>query len=104
LGPLANEAIATLLKWNEYVKTTVPKDRLLVMELKEGWEPLCKFLDVPVPDEPLPRANDALAAERTAKIIFGQLLLIWLGIFSVIGLFGFGISRLCLPVLPRVVL
>ena len=25
----------------------------------EGWEPLCEFLGVPVPDEPLPHANDA---------------------------------------------
>ena len=26
--------------------------------MKEGWEPLCKFLEVPVPKEPMPRSND----------------------------------------------
>jgi Sulfotransferase domain len=36
----------------------VPADRLLVWEVPEGWEPLCEFLDVPVPDERLPHAND----------------------------------------------
>ena len=25
---------------------------------KDDWEPLCKFLDVPVPDEAFPRTND----------------------------------------------
>ena len=42
---------------NEEVKRTVPADRLLVYSVKEGWEPLCKFLGVPVPDVPFPRVN-----------------------------------------------
>ena len=28
---------------------TVPAERLLVWDPKEGWEPLCEFLEVPVP-------------------------------------------------------
>ena len=40
------------------VKRTVPPERLLVWEVTEGWEPLCEFLEVDVPDEPLPHAND----------------------------------------------
>jgi len=80
--------------WNEEVKRTVPKERLLVMDLKEGWEPLCGFLDVPVPDTPLPRANDAAAAEKAAKTIFGQLLMIWAGIFSASGLFLYALWKL----------
>jgi len=43
---------------NEAVKATIPADQLLVFEVKEGWEPLCEFLDAPVPDEPFPRTND----------------------------------------------
>ena len=42
---------------NEEVKRTIPADRLLVYEVKEGWEPLCNFLGVPVPAEPFPRIN-----------------------------------------------
>ena len=44
--------------WVAYVKRTVPEDRLLVFNVKEGWEPLCKFLDLPIPDQPFPRTND----------------------------------------------
>ncbi|CAG5079281.1 Oidioi.mRNA.OKI2018_I69.PAR.g9215.t1.cds [Oikopleura dioica] len=39
------------------VKEVVPEDRLLVWNIKEGWEPLCKFLDRPVPNSPIPHDN-----------------------------------------------
>lgn len=39
------------------VKRVVPSDKLLVFNVKEGWEPLCKFLGVEVPDTSFPRAN-----------------------------------------------
>ena len=37
----------------------MPPERLLVYEVKEGWEPLCRFLGVPVPQTPFPHVNDA---------------------------------------------
>lgn len=52
---------AAMHRWNEKVKRDIPADRLLVWEPREGWEPLCDFLEVPIPDEPLPNANDTLA-------------------------------------------
>jgi hypothetical protein len=42
---------------NERVKATIPSLRLLVFEASQGWEPLCRFLNVPVPAEPYPRVN-----------------------------------------------
>ncbi|WP_295671278.1 sulfotransferase family protein [uncultured Mucilaginibacter sp.] len=44
-------------QWNEQVKNTVPAHRLLVYNVAEGWGPLCKFLDVPVPAAPFPQTN-----------------------------------------------
>jgi hypothetical protein len=44
-------------RWNASVIAEVPPDRLLVFEAKQGWEPLCTFLGVPVPDVPYPRLN-----------------------------------------------
>jgi hypothetical protein len=43
---------------NEEVKSVVPPERLLVWQVSEGWEPLCEFLGVEVPSEPLPHEND----------------------------------------------
>jgi hypothetical protein len=45
-------------RWNDEVKSTVPPERLLVWEPKDGWEPLCEFVGVDVPDEELPNVND----------------------------------------------
>lgn len=43
---------------SDTVRNTIPSRQLLVFEVKNGWEPLCEFLDKPVPDEPFPRTND----------------------------------------------
>lgn len=56
-------------KWNEEVIRTVPKEKLLVFESKHGWEPLCKFLGVPVPAEPYPRVNDTQEFNSRRKFI-----------------------------------
>jgi hypothetical protein len=40
-----------------YIKATVPADRLLGWNLKEGWEPLCKCLGKPIPDKRIPHDN-----------------------------------------------
>jgi len=42
---------------NAAVKAAVPPDRLLVYEVAQGWEPLCRFLGVAVPATPFPRVN-----------------------------------------------
>ncbi len=52
------DAISTFERWNQEVKEYVPADRLLVWDVKEGWEPLCRHLGVAVPDAPFPRVND----------------------------------------------
>ncbi|KAK7432947.1 hypothetical protein QQZ08_000418 [Neonectria magnoliae] len=41
------------------IRGLVPKDRLLEWTVEDGWEPLCKFLNKPVPDEPFPLVNTA---------------------------------------------
>jgi hypothetical protein len=52
----------------DYLERTVPKDRLVYFDVKEGWEPLCKALDVPVPHGvEFPRMNDGAAMEDFAK-------------------------------------
>jgi hypothetical protein len=57
-----DDAFAALMEnWNEQVIRTVPPERLLIWQPCDGWEPLCEFLGVEVPEEPLPRLNDTNA-------------------------------------------
>lgn len=52
-------ALAVFNQHIEEVKRLVPADRLLVYNVKEGWGPLCAFLDVAVPaDKPFPHLNE----------------------------------------------
>ncbi|KAJ5088920.1 hypothetical protein N7456_012536 [Penicillium angulare] len=39
------------------VRGMVPKEKLLEWSVEDGWEPLCKFLDKPIPDEAFPQTN-----------------------------------------------
>jgi hypothetical protein len=52
------QLIEQAIAHNEQVKRVVPAERLLVWQVTDGWEPLCEFLEVDVPDTPFPRAND----------------------------------------------
>jgi hypothetical protein len=58
-------------RWNAHVIATVAPDRLLVWNPAEGWDPLCHFLEVDVPSEPLPNLNDTAAFKE--GIIGGSL-------------------------------
>jgi hypothetical protein len=54
----------------EDVKAYVPADKLLVFDVSEGWAPLCKFLNIPEPDEPLPHTNK----REDFKAMIGELM------------------------------
>jgi len=57
-------AISVFEKHNEAVKQTVPADQLLVYEIQQGWEPICEFLGVDVPEGDFPHLNDAESFRR----------------------------------------
>jgi Sulfotransferase domain len=61
-------AIEVFNRHNEEVKKRVPAERLLVYELKEGWGPLCEFLDVEEPEgEPFPHLNDTATMQKRVR-------------------------------------
>lgn len=61
-------AIGVYERHNREVESHVPSERLLVYDVKQGWEPLCRFLDVPVPqDRPFPHLNDAAQIQRVLR-------------------------------------
>jgi hypothetical protein len=61
-------------RYNEEVQETVPPERLLVWTPADGWEPLCEFLDLPVPEVPFPCLNDS--KQFGERIVDGSLLAI----------------------------
>ena len=49
--------LATLAAHEADVVARCPAEQLLVFDVREGWEPLCTFLEVPVPEGEFPRSN-----------------------------------------------
>ena len=62
------EMAAGMERWNQEVIDGVPAERLLVWNPKDGWEPLCEFLEVDVPSEPLPHVNDVETFQKVLII------------------------------------
>ena len=52
-----DKALAAYHQREADVRAAIPAERLLVFDVAQGWEPLCGFLEVPVPAVPFPRTN-----------------------------------------------
>jgi hypothetical protein len=71
-GPFdASVVAAAMERHNQEVRETVPAGRLLEWNPADGWEPLCEFLEVPVPQSPIPHINDS--AMFAGRIVDGSL-------------------------------
>jgi Sulfotransferase domain len=62
---------AAMERWTEEVKANVPAERLLVWDVTQGWEPLCEFMELPVPSDPFPNVNDS--KEFVERVVDGAL-------------------------------
>jgi len=51
------------------VKAHVPANKLLVLDVRDGWAPLCEFLERPVPNIPFPNVNDTAMMKLSFNII-----------------------------------
>lgn len=50
--------------WESSVRNTVSQEKLLIYNVKHGWEPLCEFLGVPVPEIEFPAVNSTEAFKK----------------------------------------
>jgi hypothetical protein len=82
-------AIQVFNQHNAEVIRRVPPERLLVYDVREGWEPLCRFLQVPAPaGKPFPHANDRQAYRRRVDSLMG---LFYSGMTAALMLAGAGL-------------
>jgi hypothetical protein len=73
-GEMGTEAqlVSRYERHNDEVRRVIPKERLLVYNVSEGWETLCAFLDVAVPAEPFPKTNSTQFFNEQLVPIFSQ--------------------------------
>jgi len=65
------------------VRQVVAEDRLLVFQASDGWEPLCRFLDVPVPEGSFPHLNEGASMQRVRR---AMTLLRWLPLLALVAI------------------
>ena len=80
------------LEHNEHVRAIAPKGKFLEFNVKEGWGPLCKFLEVDVPEGPFPRVNDTATwqayvhkSKKAAALKLVRPVLVALGCIGAVG-------------------
>ena len=66
------------------VRAAIPPERLLVFDVRQGWQPLCTFLGVPVPATPFPRINDTRHMRTIVKLIHVAHALLLLGLLAAV--------------------
>jgi len=73
---------------------SVPADKLLVFDVREGWGPLCQFLNVQVPNKPFPNINNMNEMRTMFK---NGRILSWISVLSTELLLAYGIVFAELP-------
>lgn len=69
-----------------WLRAVVPKENLVLFDVRDGWEPLCEALGVEVPvDTPFPHANDVEAFEGLVRYQVRRGLVWWAVILGVVG-------------------
>jgi hypothetical protein len=58
-GPSYENAKKKYFEHYDSIPKCTPKDNLLEYNVKEGWGPLCEFLDIQNPETSFPRVNEA---------------------------------------------
>jgi Sulfotransferase domain len=62
-------ALEVFDRHTQEVRHAITPSRLLVFDVRQGWEPLCRFLDVPIPEEPFPRLNDTATTQALIRAL-----------------------------------
>ncbi|KAF3479744.1 uncharacterized protein GIQ15_06720 [Arthroderma uncinatum] len=53
--------LETFDKHYDHLRKVVPKHKLLEFHPSQGWEPLCQFLNIPLPEEDFPNLNQPIS-------------------------------------------
>jgi len=84
------KSIASYEAHNARVRATIPADQLLEYNVKQGWEPLCGFLDIEqCPTIPFPKSNSArsVQAQAVSSICVSLMIILFVVFFLVSFLF-----------------
>jgi len=94
-GPDGLFVIETYDRHNNWVREAAKERGKTILEWQpeHGWEPICKFLDKPVPQKPFPRLNDENTIRTLVTILVTRGLLSWAALLASPALAYWGWAR-----------
>jgi hypothetical protein len=83
-GPQGVFALNTYDRHNNWVREAAERNGNPILEWQpeEGWEPICTFLDRPVPQKPFPRLNDENTIKMLTTVLVTRGLLSWAALLA----------------------
>ncbi|KAF5668378.1 hypothetical protein FHETE_5314 [Fusarium heterosporum] len=77
-------SVETYNRYNKDVLAAAKARNREVLQFKaeDGWEPLCKFLRVEIPDQPFPRLNERKTFQTVQRIFIAKGVLSWAALFG----------------------
>ncbi len=69
-----DHVIGVFNRHNADVRRRIAPEQLLVYDVAEGWEPLCRFLAVDVPTDPMPKTKTTEEFQQRAGAVRGVVL------------------------------
>lgn len=68
---IRENAIDSYERHNQRVREVIPPQKLLEYNVRDGWEPLCQFLEISnCPTKPFPKSNSARSMRTQATVAF----------------------------------
>lgn len=68
-GDLSDENLMRCYVKNTVDVRSIDPARVLEFNVRDGWVPLCRFLDVPIPETPFPKTNDIEQFQTELRLI-----------------------------------
>jgi hypothetical protein len=87
------------IDWEEAVRKAVPEENLLIHHSSDGWEPLCKFLDKPLPDNEYPHLNGTDSIRKGLRNLRLISALVFFALPGLMAFVGFKLRRPLMEIL-----
>ncbi|THD28146.1 hypothetical protein D915_001029 [Fasciola hepatica] len=90
-----DQLLKAYVQWNDRIERLIPKERLLVFHVRQGWSPLCTFLNEPIPNTPFPkfRHQTQLINWNKSNVSYVKHLIVCCSAYALFGIAAFNLTR-----------
>ncbi|KAH8772376.1 NAD dependent epimerase, partial [Hyaloscypha finlandica] len=71
-GDFPNNGKTVFIEHYQHIRDQVSQDRLLEFDIRDGWKPLCEFLNMPIPNHAFPNSNEKEAVNKKIRMIINN--------------------------------